>query len=85
MVAHYFGGMNNVLKNWHMRLPRGGRVGCVIGDSAFNGVKVPTDQILQEVASAAGFTVHDMCVLRSRWNNKHSHQLRESVILLTKP
>lgn len=84
MIAHYFGGMSVVFDNWMSRLSSGGRVGCVIGDSAFNGVKVPTDKILCEMASATGFVVEDMCVFRSRWNNKHSHELRESVIVMRK-
>ena len=84
MVAHYFGGMRRVLANWIQRLNPGGRAAIVIGDSAFNGVKVPTDRLLIECARAAGFLVEDTETLRRRWNNKHGIELQESVILLRK-
>lgn len=82
MVAHYFGGMQTVFENWAGRLRAGGRVGCVIGDSAFNGVKVPTDEILCELAVLSGFAVKEVDVFRSRWHNKHTCDLRESVLVL---
>ena len=82
MIAHYFGGMQAVFDNWASRLRAGGRVGCVIGDSAFNGVKVPTDEILCELAVLSGFAVKEVDVFRSRWHNKHTFDLRESVLVL---
>lgn len=84
MVAHYFGGMQSVLKNWHQRLSADGRVGCVIGDSAFNGVRVRSDELLAEIAEREGFSATEVRVFRSRWHNKHSVDLRESVVILTK-
>ena len=84
MVAHYFGGMQSVLKNWHQRLSADGRVGCVIGDSAFNGVRVRSDELLAEIAEREGFSATEVRVFRSRWHNKHSVDLRESVVVLTK-
>ncbi|MXW42202.1 MAG: hypothetical protein F4X48_05585 [Acidimicrobiia bacterium] len=82
MVAHYFGGMQTVFENWASRLRVGGRVGCVIGNSAFNGVKVPTDEILCELAVLSGFAVKEIDVFRSRRHNKHTCDLRESVLVL---
>lgn len=84
MVAHYFGGMQSVLKNWYQRLSVDGRVGCVIGDSAFNGVRVRSDELIAEIAEREGFSATDIHVVRSRWHNKHSVDLRESVVTLTK-
>jgi len=84
MVAQYFGGMYRVLQNWDNRLRRGAKIACVIGDSAFNGVKVPTDCLLAELAARAGLLVEDIHVLRKRWNGKHTHQLRESVVMMAK-
>lgn len=84
MIAQYFGGMYFVLQNWNNRLRRGAKIACVIGDSAFNGVKVPTDCILAELAAHAGLLVQDVHVLRKRWNGKHTHQLRESVLTMVK-
>ena len=84
MTAQYFGGMRTVIKNWFARLAHGGVAAIVVGDSAFNGIKVPTDILLGETAEAEGFVVKDISVFRSRWNSKHKIELRESVLLLKK-
>lgn len=84
MTAQYFGGMRTVLRNWARRLTPGGQAAVVIGDSAFNGVKVPTDTLLAATAEVEGFTCEGIEVFRSRWNTKHDIELRESVVLLTK-
>ena len=84
MVAHYFGGMRTVLANWATRLNPGGRAAVVIGDSAFNGNRVPTDQLLTECATSEGFQIEGIKVFRKRWNNKHTVELQESVVLLRK-
>lgn len=82
MVAQYFGGMRSVLQNWWRRLRPGGRAAIVIGDSAFNGVKVPSDLLLSEVAQLEGFDEAGIHVLRRRFNSKHDVELRESVVVL---
>ena len=82
MVSQYFGGMRAVLANWASRLNSGGRAVVVIGDSAFNGIKVPSDRLLAECATMEGFKVDGLEVVRKRWNNKHAIKLRESVVLL---
>lgn len=84
MTAQFFGGMRSVLQNWHNRLSPKALAAVVIGDSAFNGVKVPTDLLLAEVASHHGFKCEDIEVFRTRWNTKHEIELRESVVLLRK-
>ena len=84
MTAQYFGGIRSVLSNWVRRLNPGGCAAVVIGDSAFNGVKVPTDKLFADCAIAEGFHVEDIEPFRSRSNNKHSIKLRESVVLLYK-
>jgi len=84
MTAQYFGGMRSVVRNWARRLPDGGVAAVVIGDSAFNGIKVPTDTLISEIASREGFVTRDIDVFRSRWNSKHDIELRESVVLLEK-
>ena len=82
MTAQYFGGMRTVLANWAKRLRPGGYAAVVIGDSAFNGVRVPSDELLAECALAEGFRIAGLETFRSRWNNKHSIKLRESVLVL---
>ena len=85
MIAQYFGGMRIVFKNWATILAPGGTVAIVIGDSAFNGVKVPSDKLLAEAASMEGLSLDSIDVFRTRWNTKHGIELRESVVLLQKP
>ncbi len=84
MTAQYFGGMRTVLRNWSSRLAPDGLAAVVIGDSAFNGVKVPSDVLVAEAAQMEGLTLEDIEVFRSRWNTKHDIELRESVVLLRK-
>jgi hypothetical protein len=85
MTAQFFGGMRAVLANWHRRLPPGAVAAVVIGDSAFNGVKVRSDVLLAETAQLEGLACEGIEVFRSRWNSKHDIELRESVVLLRKP
>jgi hypothetical protein len=85
MIAHYFGGMRRVIENWYHRLPSGGQAAVIIGDSAFNGVKVETDHLLAETAELSGMIVEGLEVFRSRWNTKHDVELRETVLLLKRP
>jgi hypothetical protein len=84
MIAQYFGGMRTVTRNWHQRLSPGGTAAVVIGDSAFNGVKIPTDELLAETAEREGFVCDGIEVFRTRWNTKHGIELRESVVVLRK-
>ena len=85
MVAQYFGGMRTVMGNWAVRLAPGGVAAVVVGDSAFNGVKVETDHLTAEAAEAEGLRVVEVVPFRKRWNTKHTTELRESVVLLRKP
>lgn len=84
MAAQFFGGMRSVLENWHSRLDPGSVAAVVIGDSAFNGIKVCTDTLLVDTARHHGFECDGIEVFRSRWNTKHDIELRESVVLLRK-
>lgn len=84
MVAHFFGGMRMVLRNWHQCLPVGSTAAIVIGDSAFNGVKVATDLLLSDCAELEGFETKNIDIFRTRWNTKHKEDLRESVVVLKK-
>ena len=85
MVAQFFGGMRVVAANWYQRLTPGGVAAVVIGDSAFNGVKVNSDTLLAQTAVAEGFELVGIEPFRQRWNPKHTIELRESVVLLRKP
>jgi hypothetical protein len=78
MTAQFFGGMRSVMENWSQRLVPRGVAAVVIGDSAFNGVKVKTDELLADAAQLHGFEIEEIQVFRSRWNTKHDIELRES-------
>jgi DNA modification methylase len=82
MVAQYFGGMRRVCANWQRRLRPGGVAAVVIGDSAFNGVKVESDHLLAETAQSVGLDLVGVEPFRSRFNSKHDIELVESVVLL---
>lgn len=82
MTAQFFGGMRSVLNNWHEYLEPGGLAAVVIGDSAFNGVKIETDRLLAECAEMHGFRTEGIVVFRRRVNSKHNIELRESVVVL---
>lgn len=84
MAAQYFGGMRSVMRNWNQRLRPGAIAAVVVGDSAFNGIKLPTDTILGSCSEAEGFDIEDIDVFRTRWNSKHTEALRESVLVLRK-
>jgi len=85
MAAHYFGGMRRVIENWHCRLRPGGQAAVVIGDSAFNGVKVETDRLLAETAELTGMIMEGIEAFRTRWNTKNDIELHEAVLLLRRP
>lgn len=84
MTAQFFGGMRSVMQNWSQRLAPGAVAAVVIGDSAFNGVKVCTDVLLADAALLHGFELEQIEVFRSRWNSKHDIELRECVVVLRK-
>ncbi|MHA6644686.1 DNA methyltransferase [Mesorhizobium sp. A623] len=82
MVAQYFGGMRAIMRNWHQRLAPNAIAAVVVGDSAFNGIKVATDELLARCGEMEGFAIEDISVFRQRWNSKHEIELRESVVVL---
>lgn len=81
MVAEYFGGMRTVLSGAYRVLSPGAAAAWVVGDSAFNGVFVPTNQLFANAAESVGFHVEAIEVFRPRWNTKHSTTLSEAVIV----
>jgi 16S rRNA G966 N2-methylase RsmD len=82
MTAEYFGGMRLVLEQAFNLLRPGGQCALIVGDSAFNGVKVPTDQLLGELGRSVGFTGVRAEPFRSRNNSKHDTALQEAVVVL---
>lgn len=56
MVRAYFDDMNSVMSRLATSLVEGGRVYMVVGDSLYQGVRVPVADILTELAIDLGFT-----------------------------
>lgn len=90
MVAGYFEDMLKVIKGAYAVLKEGRQFVLVLGDSAPYGVHVRTDEIVGELAVAAGFSGYEVEVIRRRggkWagnSQRHKVPLRESIITITK-
>ena len=90
MVAGYFEDMLRVIVGAYTVLKRGSPFILVLGDSAPYGVHVRTDEIIGELAVAAGFSGYDVEVIRTRggkWagnSQRHKVPLRESIVTITK-
>jgi DNA modification methylase len=57
MVGAYFAEMQEVIRNAGAKLPRGGEIWIVAGDSRYAGVSIPVTAILSELAKPAGSRV----------------------------
>lgn len=66
MVANYFHDMAASIESMYRVLKRKGVVYSVMGDSAFNGVHIPTQEHLDQIAKAIGFRKTHMIHLRDR-------------------
>jgi len=55
MIGAYFADLTIILDKIRARLPDGGRVYMVVGDSRYGGVDVPVAEALIEVAPSVGF------------------------------
>ncbi len=90
MVAGYFEDMLQVILDAYAVLKTGHPFVLVLGDSAPYGVHVRTDEIIGELAIAAGFSNYDVEVIRTRgdkWpgnTQRHKVPLRESIVTITK-
>ena len=69
MVANYFHDMAQSIQSMYRVLQKGGTAYSVMGDSAFNGVHVPTHEHLDIIARSVGFrktSIHHLRDRRSR-------------------
>jgi DNA modification methylase len=94
VVAHYFGGMRLHFRSLKSKLRRGAKLAYVVGDQmSFLMVKVPTAQLLAEIARAEGYEVTGCDLWRERVGtkvkncreNQKTVRVREEVLLLKKP
>tara|TARA_B100000686_G_C16376596_1_gene755255 strand:- start:551 stop:748 length:198 start_codon:yes stop_codon:yes gene_type:complete len=61
----------------------GGKCFWVVGDSAFSGIKIPTDVISENIAKEIGFKHERTDIVRER-KSRSGLKLHEAVIVLKK-
>ncbi|MFW9990570.1 MAG: hypothetical protein ACFFD4_00795 [Candidatus Odinarchaeota archaeon] len=83
LVAEYFVDMSKHLGGVQEILKEGGKYVFIVGDSALDGVHVPTDRILAEIALETGFSRAGVQPFRKRGSSRHGVQLRESIVTMT--
>jgi DNA modification methylase len=90
LVSGYFNDMYLVLTDIFRVLKNGTKAVFVLGDSAPYGVYIPTDELIGKIGVSVGFSNYTINMLRSRgekWkgnSQRHTVQLRESVVTLSK-
>jgi DNA modification methylase len=83
MVGGYFKSMSSVFASLYKCLRPRARLCIDIGDSAYGGIHVPTDDLLLEVAEENGFVPHQRVHLRKRYS-KGGSVLRQQLLVLEK-
>lgn len=66
MVACFATEMHSILQSLATHTAKNGKIVIDIGDSAYAGVHVPTDKIIEESLATAGFELGDELILRQR-------------------
>lgn len=93
MVKSYFADMAVILREAGRIVRPNGQAWIVVSTSAYGGIEIPVDLILADIASAHGWKLDSIHVLRYlRAAGQHwaylepgsSHPLRESLIILKK-
>ena len=80
LVAEYFTDMALHLKGMRKLLKDGAHYVVMVGDSAIDGVHVPTDVLLAEIGKDVGFSDASTTPFRWRSSSRHKTKLRESII-----
>jgi tRNA G10 N-methylase Trm11 len=79
----YFGGMARHLSELRKVLKPGARLAYVVGDQAsYFRVKIPTGQLLAELAESLGYKVEGIDLFRTRFATATGESLREEVVVL---
>ena len=83
MVGGYFYDMAAVFSSLAQCIRTGGRLCIDIGDSIYNGIHVPTDDLLVEVAESLGFRSIERIHLRKR-TSKGGAAVRQQLLIFEK-
>ena len=91
MIKNYFLEMENILKNCHEILNKNGKCVIVVGNSAYAGTVIKTDEIFCTIAKKIGFKNIEINIARKlRSSSQQSkilgekNALRESIVILKK-
>jgi hypothetical protein len=92
MVAGYFDDMTGILRRIYDLLKPGGASAIVVANSSYQGLIVPTDLLLAEIAQGLGYKVEKIIKARAiRGSSQHMARksmfeglMRESIIILKK-
>jgi len=90
VVRGYFDDMDALLKKIYCRTDKKGFVGVVVGNSAYSGVIIPTDELIAKIGQEVGFKVHGIYIARHLTTSSQQKReleslrsyLRESIVLL---
>lgn len=93
MVRGYFSDMACLLSSVFDKTVPGGKVGVVIGNSAYSGIIVPSDLIISHIAKTIGYRIDNLAVCRHLTISPQQRKLlmplreymRESLLVLTRP
>lgn len=90
MLTGYFVDMHRVINEWSHVLAHGARVALVVDNVRFDGMMLPVDLVLSEMAEQAGFRVEEILIARYKGNSSQQMgrygrvPVRESVVVWSK-
>jgi hypothetical protein len=85
VVLEYFGGMRRHFKSMRKLLKPHAKCAYVVGDQAsYEGVHIPTADILGSIAGEVGFAVLEIEHWRNRWSTSLSKRISENILILQK-
>lgn len=89
MLTGYFVDMHRAIHEWAKTLAPGAKVALVVDNVRFDGLMLPVDLVLSEMAEEAGFEVEAVLVARYKGNSSQQMgrygrvPVRESVLIWT--
>ena len=85
MVACFASEMHAMLQALARHTRKDGTIAIDIGDSAYAGVRVPTDQFIAQSLDAAGFDLSDEIVLRQRYSRSQTKLTQKLLVFNWRP
>lgn len=85
MVACFASEMHKILHALAAHTRKGGTIVIDIGDSAYAGIHVPTDQFIEQSLVAAGFDLSSEMTLRQRYSRSQAKLTQKLLVFTSKP